>query len=86
MTHIINDTCKACKDTACQAVCPVDCIYPFHTTDTEQYYVQPEECIDCGLCIDACPVTAIAHQEEVPASRNADIRRNYEYFGLDSPV
>jgi ferredoxin len=38
------------------AVCPVDRIY---STDAEQYYIHPDECIDCGACEPECPVNAI---------------------------
>ena len=54
MTHIIAEPCVDTKDTACVDVCPVDCIYGTDE-DWEILYIHPEECIDCGLCIDACP-------------------------------
>jgi len=28
--------------------------------------IDPDECIDCGVCVDECPVTAIFPEEEVP--------------------
>jgi ferredoxin len=28
--------------------------------------INPDECIDCGVCVDECPVTAIFPEEEVP--------------------
>lgn len=28
--------------------------------------IDPDECIDCGVCVDECPVTAIYPEEEVP--------------------
>ena len=57
MTHIICEPCVGVKDTACVDVCPVDCIYG-KKEDWEMLFIQPEECIDCGLCVDACPVQA----------------------------
>ena len=57
MTYIITEPCIGVKDASCVDVCPVDCI---HTTDEDpQFYIDPEECIDCGACEPACPVTAI---------------------------
>src|SRR5690606_35378344 len=47
----------------CVDVCPVDCIHPrkdepeFATA--EMLFIKPDECIDCGACIPACPVAAI---------------------------
>ncbi|MEE8523667.1 MAG: 4Fe-4S binding protein, partial [Thermoanaerobaculia bacterium] len=56
MTHIIAEPCIDVKDTACVDVCPVDCIYD--KDEWQTLLIQPEECIDCGLCVDACPVEA----------------------------
>ena len=63
MPFIITDPCIDTKDTACVDVCPVDCIHPrkdepeFQTAN--MLYIHPEECIDCGACVPACPVAAI---------------------------
>ena len=51
MTHIIAEPCVGVKDTSCVDVCPVDCIYGADE-DWDALYIQPEECIDCGLCVD----------------------------------
>jgi ferredoxin len=29
-------------------------------------YIDPDECIDCGACVPACPVDAIFAQVDVP--------------------
>jgi cold shock CspA family protein/NAD-dependent dihydropyrimidine dehydrogenase PreA subunit len=84
MTHIIAEPCIGAKDTACVDVCPVGCIYG-RAHDWEQLYIQPEECIDCGLCVDACPVHAIVPMEEVPDKWKAFIAKNYQHFGLTPP-
>ncbi len=63
MPFIITDPCIDTKDTACVDVCPVDCIHP--RKDEPEFatatmlYIHPEECIDCGACVPACPVAAI---------------------------
>jgi len=56
MTHVVTDACDRCRYTECVATCPVDC---FHA-DAERLYIDPDVCIDCGACIPACPVHAIA--------------------------
>jgi NAD-dependent dihydropyrimidine dehydrogenase PreA subunit len=63
MAFIITDPCIGTKDHSCVDVCPVDCIHPrkdepeFQTTS--MLYIHPDECIDCGACVPACPVAAI---------------------------
>ena len=55
MTHVVTDSCVKCKYTTCIEVCPVDCFL-----ETEyMVIINPEECIDCGVCIPECPVEAI---------------------------
>ena len=62
MTYLVNDKCIKCKLTDCVEVCPVDCFY-----EGENFIViNPEECIDCGLCEPACPVKAIYAEDELP--------------------
>lgn len=78
MPHIIVEPCIGTKDQACVDVCPVECIYE---TD-DQFYIQPEECIDCGACVPACPVEAIFPEEDVPEQWESFIKKNYDLSGL----
>jgi len=84
MAHIIAQPCIGVKDTACVAVCPVDCIHP--TKDeadfaaAEMLYIDNDTCIDCGLCVDECPVKAIFPQEDLPAEWNSFVEKNAEYY------
>ena len=55
MTYIVNDKCIGCKHTACVTVCPVDCFYEGPNT----LVINPDECIDCGVCEPECPEEAI---------------------------
>lgn len=63
MPYVITEPCIGVKDKSCVTVCPVDCIYE----DEEMLYINPDECIDCGLCEPECPVTAIFVDTDVPA-------------------
>ena len=81
MPFIITDPCIGTKDTACVDVCPVDCIHPrkdepeFETAT--MLYIHPEECIDCGACVPACPVAAIYDSvESTPASQKTLVEAN----------
>ena len=55
MTYVVNDKCIMCKHTTCVAVCPVDCFYE----GPNMLVINPEECIDCGVCEPECPEEAI---------------------------
>jgi ferredoxin len=84
MTFVITDPCIDTKDTACVDVCPVDCIHPRKDeAEFEQaamLYIHPEECIDCGACVPACPVAAIYDAPETtPASQKYLIEANAVY-------
>lgn len=60
MTYVVTDECVKCKYTDCVEVCPVDC---FHEGEL-MLVINPEECIDCGVCVPECPIDAI--KEESP--------------------
>lgn len=84
MPFIIAEPCIGTKDTSCVAVCPVDCIHPTEDEDgfseAEMLYIEPDTCIDCGLCVDECPVKAIFPEEDLPEEWASFIEKNAEYF------
>ena len=80
MAWVITRLCRDCVDQACVEVCPVDCIYAYGGDDRDtfpnQLYIDPEECINCGVCEPECPWEAIFEDEQVPEVFNADIALN----------
>jgi ferredoxin len=40
--------------------------------------IEPDECIDCAVCIPECPVNAIFLEEDVPEDQRAFIALNVE--------
>ncbi len=68
MTYVITSPCIDVQDQACVEVCPVDCIH-FDEGEDRMLYINPDECIDCGACEPACPVTAIFAEDDVPADQ-----------------
>ena len=70
MAYVIAEPCTNVKDTACVDVCPCDCIHPTkeeaNYSISQQLYINPDDCIDCGACIPVCPVAAIFPLEELP--------------------
>jgi ferredoxin len=84
MAFVIALPCIGVKDTACVVVCPVDCIHPTKdeagSASAEMLYINPDECTDCGLCVDECPAKAIFHQDDVPAEWHDFIERNAAHY------
>ena len=76
MAFVITSPCIGVKDSACVNVCPVQCIYDAG----QMLVVDPDECIDCGLCEPECPVHAILPMDEVPEEERAFIARNADWF------
>jgi len=67
MTYTITEPGIDVKDQSCVEVCPVDCI---HADEEDRIlYINPDECIDCGACEPACPVTAIFAEDDVPEAQ-----------------
>ncbi|MBX6752809.1 indolepyruvate ferredoxin oxidoreductase subunit alpha [Thermorudis peleae] len=78
MTYVIAEPCIGVKDASCVEVCPVDCI---HSDDeADQYFINPNECIDCGVCAEVCPVEAIFFEEDLPEKWAHYLVKNREYY------
>ena len=77
MAFIITDPCIGTKDHSCVDVCPVDCIHPRKDEpefeQSTMLYIHPEECIDCGACVPACPVSAIYDSPEATPVHQQDL-------------
>ena len=70
MTYIVKDECIKCKLTDCVECCPVDCFY-----EGENFLaINPDECIDCGVCEPECPVGAITDEVSI----TAEVREKWE--------
>jgi ferredoxin len=74
MTHVVTENCINCKHTDCVEVCPVDC---FHE-GPNFLVIDPDECIDCTLCVEECPVGAIFPELDVPAGQEGFLALNAE--------
>ncbi len=86
MTWVITRLCRDCVDQSCVEVCPVDCIYEYTGDDKEsfpnQLYIDPEECINCGVCEPECPWEAIFEDEQVPEIFQADTELNAKIIAI----
>ncbi len=81
MTYVVSSICINCKHSTCVEVCPVDC---FHEGEN-MLVIDPNECIDCSLCVPECPVEAIFADDELPDDEIQMIAVNAE-FALKWPV
>lgn len=72
MTFVVTDSCIRCKYTDCVEVCPVDCF-----REGQHFLViDPDECIDCNLCVPECPVDAIYAEDDVPEDQKHFVELN----------
>ncbi|MBT5429037.1 MAG: ferredoxin family protein [Rhodospirillaceae bacterium] len=73
MTYIVTENCIKCKFMDCVEVCPVDCFY-----EGENFLViNPDECIDCGVCEPECPAEAILPDTEEGLEKWLDLNTKF---------
>jgi ferredoxin len=72
MTFVVTESCIKCKYTDCVDVCPVDAF----REGRNMLVIDPNECIDCALCVPECPVEAIFAEDDVPADQTDFIAEN----------
>lgn len=82
MTYVVTESCIRCKYTDCVDVCPVDCF----REGPNFLVIDPDECIDCTLCVAECPAEAIFAEDDVPENQRAFIALNAELCKLWSPI
>ena len=74
MTHVVTESCIKCRYTDCVDVCPVDCF----REGPNFLAIDPDECIDCAVCVAECPVNAIYAEEDVPGDQQHFTELNAE--------
>jgi ferredoxin len=82
MAYIVTESCIKCKYTDCVDVCPVDCF----REGPNMLVIDPEECIDCTLCVPECPVDAIFAEDDVPPAQREWIPINAELSKAWKPI
>jgi ferredoxin len=71
MAYVVTENCIKCKYMDCVEVCPVDCFY----VGANMLVINPDECIDCGVCEPECPAEAIVPDSDDSATAWAEINR-----------
>lgn len=74
MTYVVTENRLKCKYMDCVEVCPVDC---FHAGEN-MLVINPDECIDCGVCVPECPADAIfADSDPEAAPKRLELNKLY---------
>jgi len=82
MAYVVTESCIKCKYTDCVDVCPVDCF----REGPNMLVIDPDECIDCTLCVLECPVEAIFAEDDVPPTSRDFIALNRELAANWKPI
>lgn len=76
MAFVITSPCIGEKSADCVEVCPVNCI----EEADEQYYINPDLCIDCGACLSVCPVEAIVEEFDLRPEEEIYLEKAEEFY------
>ncbi len=82
MTFVVTESCIRCKHTDCVDVCPTDAF----REGPNFLVIDPDECIDCTLCVPECPVEAIFAEDDVPTDQRAFTGLNAELAKIWQPI
>lgn len=74
MTYVVTENCIKCKYTDCVTVCPVDCF----VEGPNFLAINPDECIDCAVCVPECPANAIVADTDIKEDQRHFIALNAE--------
>ncbi|NRA59490.1 MAG: ferredoxin family protein [Psychrobium sp.] len=74
MAFVVTDNCIQCKYTDCVAVCPADAFHEGPNFLT----INPDDCIDCDLCVPECPANAIYQEDDLPSDQKEFLALNAE--------
>jgi len=82
MTYVVTEACIKCKYTDCVGVCPVNCF----REGPNFLVIDPEECIDCSLCVEECPARAIYAEADLPKDQLQFVALNAELAKQWKPI
>ena len=74
MTYVVTENCINCKHTTCVEVCPTDAF----REGPNFLVIEPEDCVDCDLCVVECPVHAIFEEDDLPEDQKHFLELNRE--------
>ena len=74
MTYVVTENCINCKHTTCVEVCPTDAF----REGPNFLVIEPEDCVDCDLCVVECPANAIYDEDNLPEDQKHFLDLNRE--------
>ncbi|WP_087973248.1 indolepyruvate ferredoxin oxidoreductase subunit alpha [Oceanobacillus rekensis] len=77
MAFVITSPCMGEKAGECVSICPVDCI----EEGPNQFFIDPNICIDCGACVATCPVDAIVDEHDLTGEQEEYLEKAESFFG-----
>lgn len=77
MAFVITQPCIGEKSGECVSICPVDCI----EEGDDQFFIDPNACIDCGACVAACPADAIVDEHDLKPENESFLEKAESFFG-----
>ncbi|MCQ9617285.1 DUF3470 domain-containing protein [Paenalcaligenes niemegkensis] len=78
MSCVVTEACINCVYGKCQDICPADA---FHRGPNFMV-INPHTCINCTLCIIACPTQAIVNDYDLVSDKHDYIRLNKELSAI----
>lgn len=87
MTFVVTENCIKCKYTDCVDVCPVDAF----REGPNFLVIDPDECIDCAVCVPECPANAIYAEDDLPGDQrqftplNAELAKQWPSLTTSKP-
>ncbi len=82
MTYVVTEACIRCKYTDCVDICPTDAF----REGPNFLVIDPDECVDCTLCVAECPVDAIFAEDDVPAEQRDFVALNAQLAARWKPI
>lgn len=76
MTYVVTEACIKCKYMDCVEVCPVDCFFE----GENMLVIDPEICIDCGVCEPECPAEAIVPDTTLGSEKWVELNQKYSHI------
>jgi ferredoxin len=73
MAFVVTEKCINSKYQDCVEVCPADC---FHEGEN-MLVIDPDKCIDCGVCVVECGTRAIISDKAEGAAEWVEFNRKY---------